>query len=1181
MTTVDLSTRPANNPPESNTQEPPRKRRRRTATTGANDDCFTCQKRQAQCDRKRPYCGPCLEVGNECSGYKTTLTWGVGVASRGKLRGQTLPVAKQANHAHPIPKKDTKQKKSSPTETIARPEWNAVSGAGQTFTFQPSVTQPTDLRTIKAEDGSNNSSGHSIQLPPVQQWNTIQTPGQEQPTSPQYSLQYQAQSTPLQSRFDTFVSTPAHPGSTASANTYNDPNYFQPHDYAPDPASYSSAASYATHNPIPQAFPTPSTIADTQQRDVAYNDTDLDADQDNLPAMMPSDDVGYYPQITQYNAGGQDDPYTGYDPDVDDTLLDQSTAMDPALDSALALTIPRPLFSGQFYHLPPRMQTLFDFYDKHICSVLVAFDGDTNPYRAHILQLASQNEALQYAIAALATNNIRMRNHIQQSGFIVEELQDDEPRKVARSSIPPPTPEEQFFKRLSIESLNKQLIHPSIAQDDSVLATLLVLCLFHVCDSGFSKFNVQLAGVQKLLSLRGSDAQSGFLGWVQMFFTWFDVMTSTVNDREAQIRADNLDMYNFSSDLGALEQFSGCDGRLFKLIARLGRLNLLAQDRPVRLDAKISQIYPQPPRRFNKSNVMNAADYYRLDGNGWGTFVIDEEEEDGEGLVDSSSPPKSTFIPPDSRREFWHEWNDIRTRLQEWSMDSLPSSPISPNPSTAPGQRDLVHINECFRSSALLYTERLAHPALPSSATNFQSLVSGAFFHITSLSITSCVNKFLLWPLFIIGTECVNPIHRATIRQRCVEIQRESGFFNNLSVLEVLEKVWAETGPAEGCIGVEEEVIRRRRDSSGGQMGKRWGQAFRWRRAMDRVDVETKLELIRRLAQTGIQTIEAGSFVAPKWVPQMAASDKVLESILDTPPPSPAPINYQWLLPNMRGLENFYKIYNAAPRSTSYPTPPPSPTNDNGPALNTSAYDANAMPSSTSGVDAMESTSPDSAPQPSSPTHEISIFLAATESFSQRNTNCSISESLTRFQPLIKSARDASLRVRAYISVALGCPFEGAHVSPTVVADLAASLLSAGADEISVADTTGMGTAPRTRELLKTLHAAGIRNEDLALHFHDTYGQALINTLIGLEAGVRVFDSAVGGLGGCPYSPGATGNVATEDLVYMLESLGLSTGVDLEGVSGIGDWITRELGKGNESRAGKGTLGRLRREGKA
>jgi hydroxymethylglutaryl-CoA lyase len=138
-----------------------------------------------------------------------------------------------------------------------------------------------------------------------------------------------------------------------------------------------------------------------------------------------------------------------------------------------------------------------------------------------------------------------------------------------------------------------------------------------------------------------------------------------------------------------------------------------------------------------------------------------------------------------------------------------------------------------------------------------------------------------------------------------------------------------------------------------------------------------------------------------------------------------------------------------------------------------------------------------------------------------------------------------------------------------------------GADELSVADTTGMGTAPATRKLLQTLKEAGILNEDIAMHFHDTFGQALINTMVSLDHGIRAFDSAVGGLGGCPYSPGATGNVATEDLVYSLHSLGADTGVDLDEVSRIGDWITNEIGKTNSSSAGKATLARLRREGRA
>lgn len=317
------------------------------------------------------------------------------------------------------------------------------------------------------------------------------------------------------------------------------------------------------------------------------------------------------------------------------------------------------------------------------------------------------------------------------------------------------------------------------------------------------------------------------------------------------------------------------------------------------------------------------------------------------------------------------------------------------------------------------------------------------------------------------------------------------------------------------------------------------------------IPVETKIELVRRLAATGIETIEAGSFVHPKWVPQMAASDKVLSSILSSPPKAPQAMTYQWLLPNVKGLDNYFKIMNASP-SDAYPSQPPSPSPEQD--------SSNARASSNI---------------PSGQTHEVSIFMAATESFSQKNTNCSVQESLERFAPLMSSCRDAGYNVRAYISVALGCPFEGPDVDPHRVAELAASLLEMGADEISVADTTGMGTAPRTRKLLQTLKEAGIRSEDLALHFHDTFGQALVNTIIALEHGVRTFDSAVGGLGGCPYSPGATGNVATEDLVYTLHSLGAKTGIDLDEVSRIGDWITSEIGKANSSSAGKATLSRL------
>lgn len=291
------------------------------------------------------------------------------------------------------------------------------------------------------------------------------------------------------------------------------------------------------------------------------------------------------------------------------------------------------------------------------------------------------------------------------------------------------------------------------------------------------------------------------------------------------------------------------------------------------------------------------------------------------------------------------------------------------------------------------------------------------------------------------------------------------------------------------------------------------------------IPLQTKLELIRRLAQAGLSDIEAGSFVAPKWVPQMADSASILQEILDNTPPSSRPVNYSFLAPNMRGFENAMAVLRQETKA-----------------------------------------------EHQRPKVEFAVFAAATESFSQKNLNCDIATSLKNFKPVIQGAKEAGFRVRAYISVVLGCPFEGYDVDPKKVAEIATDLMEMGADEIDLGDTTGMGTARRTFELLRSMGAAGVRMEDIAMHFHDTYGQALVNTAVSLEHGIRTFDSSVGGLGGCPYSPGATGNVATEDMVYFLESLGLETGVDLDAVAAIGSWISSEVGKPNSSSVGKAIL---------
>ena len=315
---------------------------------------------------------------------------------------------------------------------------------------------------------------------------------------------------------------------------------------------------------------------------------------------------------------------------------------------------------------------------------------------------------------------------------------------------------------------------------------------------------------------------------------------------------------------------------------------------------------------------------------------------------------------------------------------------------------------------------------------------------------------------------------------------------------------------------------------------------------------------------------------------KMANSSEVLNRLLGHPPAAPVPIAFNFLVPNLKGLQNFLKASDTDNNPSIEPgdsnemrTPPLSPKPDDKGEVGkqrpiTPAEDPHEMSSDTLGKD--------SSIQSSSAfcnTMEVSLFTAATETFSKINTNCGIAESLERCRPIVSLAKSRNIRVRGYVSVALGCPYEGPDVSPVKVAETTATLLEMGADEVSVADTTGMGTAPKTQELLKALFGAGISAKDLALHFHDTYGQALVNAVVGLEQGIRTFDSSVGGLGGCPYSKGATGNVATEDLLHCLHSLGATTGIDIEKMAEIGNWISKELGRPNESRAGKAILARL------
>lgn len=277
------------------------------------------------------------------------------------------------------------------------------------------------------------------------------------------------------------------------------------------------------------------------------------------------------------------------------------------------------------------------------------------------------------------------------------------------------------------------------------------------------------------------------------------------------------------------------------------------------------------------------------------------------------------------------------------------------------------------------------------------------------------------------------------------------------------------------------------------------------------VPTAVKVELIERLADAGLSSVEATAFVSPKWVPQMADHTEVLERVRRKPG-----VSYPVLTPNLKGFE--------------------------------SAVAAGAT--------------------------EVAIFGAASEAFSRKNINCSIAESLERFRPVVDAALKEKIKVRGYVSCVLGCPYEG-EVAPQRVADVAAALYEMGCYEVSLGDTIGVGTPGKAKAMIEAC-AKRAPLERLAGHYHDTYGQALANIYASLELGVSTFDASVAGLGGCPYARGATGNVATEDVVYMLQGMGIDTGVDLDRLVGIGQWICGILGKEPASRAGRALAAKTR-----
>ncbi|KZF19511.1 hypothetical protein L228DRAFT_45113 [Xylona heveae TC161] len=908
----------------------PRKRRRRAPPSGAADDCFTCIKQRRQCDRRRPYCTQCLGHGDgNCSGYKTQLTWGVGVASRGKLRGMSLPIARKG-----------------PTSTSAPKEKSSAVGSVNS-TSRPKPIRPTSApyEEPSPRDHSASTNSRYEESNALRAYDFIPVHPTSSPTASISAIPHgtvtwhetipeqQHQHQPARSMMSSYGESahgpdwapqhpyahPAHPlhrlqtslggsyddvqscTSATSLSGFSDSEYPSPVDYpdtpedislmnAPLPPSYAEfyapqalGMSASERSFYPGRAPTSSCSVpyDGMASSISSDRSIYDYTEPGRFAPHPigssysTDGILVEEELrgnpreardsrnsTGYGCG----PSTNRDGSshvlTDDGVSVSTASVLPSSPAGSSTEVPSHPFL-EASSAAQRIQSLIGFYDRAICPRLVAFDGPANPYRVHILRLAMESETLRYAIAALSANNLRMRmskdrakirqHHLASSGgsnrrgrsVSVEPTQEPSLRSAADSLLQ----EESHFKATSVQLLNGQLKDSELAKSDSILATLVILCLFHTCDTGVSQLRTQFAGVRKLLELCDSRSQSDFRSWVEFFFTWFDVMTAAVNDREPQLRQGYLDMLSaLDEQPGGLAQMIGCDGRLFRIICRLGRLNLLSQRRPVagpseNMSDSSQSLYrghtPQSPaasRQLPAGRDYYSLNYDSLDGSGWTMMSRSFHE----GFDDSSSGT-------DDRHVFWQEWQDVRDGLKEWELDpTMPAQMCSATPDVSPRQRDLLNISESFRYAALLYTERLAHPASPSSHPNFQNLVAQALYHITSIASTSTVHKFLLWPLFITGGECIDEVHRSIVRQRCLDIQSESGFSNNISGLEVLEKVWRDDVGDDALLGT-----RGRNDATAGvssypaaaptshvRHAAVGGQAFKWRRAMDRLDGE-------------------------------------------------------------------------------------------------------------------------------------------------------------------------------------------------------------------------------------------------------------------------------------------------------------------------------------------------------
>ena len=781
---------------------PPRRKRKRTPAAGAANDCFTCSSQNVSCDRKRPYCTPCLGRGENCAGYRTTLTWGVGVASRGKLRGLSLPIA--GNKQKPLsrtrgPTHEREPVKSEPsrrTSQKSRPTIGSAQPFSSSTRYSPNdnpdtaplcmTWQSIPSSVYISSPPGNLSGGHTATYSPSE----LPLEG-----SMHTGRIDSAPSTAFKRLAEAYgkkglrpLSDPIAPSETTSQ--------LIGFDWSQKARSYSLNATNAIQRQSAGFWSAqgchdksscPSESDDSNPKKVPYHaQTDLQEPLDSVQAATAWLKNEKQRRSRAQAEAGQDSGHLA-------SKLDRGNISRTA-DSLDPTVVMLSSFSGTHaIGKTPRMQYLINYYAEVISPVIVAFDGPTNPYRSYILRLASGSETLQHAISALSASNLRQR---RESGELSTGKTDPARRssmahltltdKAWQSSpgflsVEDQRKEENYHKNATVHLIQRQFADPSQHKDDSVLATLLIVCLFHICESGVAKFRTHFAGAKKLLGMRESAniLKSKEAKWFTRMFTWFDSMTATVNDREGQMQDRLLDISSLLDEDWTLENLAGCDGKLFKIMANLSRLNILSQ-KGVFDDALVTASCSVP------TLVQDPSYWSSFDGNSLTTSGISE------------TLPTTTEAYPNIHTPYGREWHNTRHALISWTLDTSPFGSGSRNaPALSQDQQlDLLNISESFRFSALIYIERLALPFIPSSDPRIQIWVQKALYYIRLV----CSDVYLLWPLFVTGSECVTDDDRHIVRERCLDIQKDSGFSNNASCLKLLEKIWTSKLDAFGNV---------------------------------------------------------------------------------------------------------------------------------------------------------------------------------------------------------------------------------------------------------------------------------------------------------------------------------------------------------------------------------------------